>query len=315
VYATASLTGEAALLSGTPRKDRGSGATGGLLRKVGEYGILVLKDFGSVLALHREARSQVLAALREVYDGSWQRDLGVDGGRRLSWQGKLGLVAGCVPTLDQHYAVMGTLGDRFCLYRLAVDEASEQALRSLDHIGGIGAVRSELRESVQALFAGLELDPAALALTPEDRTRLAALSVLVVRARSTVLREAYQSREVELVPDAEAPGRLVVQLGLLRVGLRLLGLPDTTAWDVTRKTALDSMPALRRQVLERLVTRDGRETTSAVAVELDLPTTTVRRVLEDLTAHGVLTRESASKGKADTWETTPWTRQQWKAGE
>jgi hypothetical protein len=46
IYATASLTGEAALLSGTPRKDRGSGATGGLLRKVGEYGILVLKDFG-----------------------------------------------------------------------------------------------------------------------------------------------------------------------------------------------------------------------------------------------------------------------------
>ena len=29
------------------------------------------QDFGSVLSMHREARAAVLAALREVYDGSW----------------------------------------------------------------------------------------------------------------------------------------------------------------------------------------------------------------------------------------------------
>jgi hypothetical protein len=66
----ATLT-EAALLSGVPRKDVAAGASGGLLRKIGDYGILTLKDFGSVLSMHRDARAGVLAALRECYDGAW----------------------------------------------------------------------------------------------------------------------------------------------------------------------------------------------------------------------------------------------------
>jgi hypothetical protein len=41
----------AALLSGTPRKQMAKDAKGGLLRKVGSFGILVLKDFTSVLGL------------------------------------------------------------------------------------------------------------------------------------------------------------------------------------------------------------------------------------------------------------------------
>src|SRR5262249_41049404 len=72
VTAAATMT-EAALLSGTPKKDRASGASGGLLAKIGDYGILTLKDFGSVLSMHGDTRAATLAALREIYDGSWDR--------------------------------------------------------------------------------------------------------------------------------------------------------------------------------------------------------------------------------------------------
>ena len=37
---------------------------------IGESGIILCKDFGSVLSMHRESRGQVLAALREIFDGS-----------------------------------------------------------------------------------------------------------------------------------------------------------------------------------------------------------------------------------------------------
>jgi Bifunctional DNA primase/polymerase, N-terminal/Primase C terminal 1 (PriCT-1) len=89
IVLAATLT-EAALLSGVPRKDHASGATGGLLRKIGDYGILTLKDFGSVLSMPHATRAQTLAALRECFDGSWDRPMGTDGGKVLSWQGKLG---------------------------------------------------------------------------------------------------------------------------------------------------------------------------------------------------------------------------------
>ena len=76
---------EAALLSGTPNKERAEAAKGGLLRAIGDFGIIVAKDFGSVLSMNRDARAQLLAALREIYDGAWTRHVGTDGGKTLAW--------------------------------------------------------------------------------------------------------------------------------------------------------------------------------------------------------------------------------------
>ena len=74
VVLESSITGPAALLSGTAKKERAKNATGGLLRKLPEGGgMLLLKDFTSIIDMHRDARAEVLAALREIYDGRWDR--------------------------------------------------------------------------------------------------------------------------------------------------------------------------------------------------------------------------------------------------
>jgi hypothetical protein len=72
---------EAALLSGTPKHERAKDATGGLLRQIGDFGILLAKDFTSVLSQNRDTAKQAMAAMREIYDGRWDRPLGTDGGR------------------------------------------------------------------------------------------------------------------------------------------------------------------------------------------------------------------------------------------
>ncbi len=251
VYPAATLT-EAALLSGTPRKEHAQGASGGLLREVGNFGVLVLKDFGSVLSQHRDTRSAVLAALRELFDGSWTRRLGTDGGKTLHWEGKLGLLAGCTPAIDQHHGVLSALGERFVWFRLAVDNPAEQARRSLAHAGRERQMRDELAAAVRGLFAGLDLATPP-PLSDDDADRLIALATLTVRCRSAVLRDSYAAREIELVPDSEAPGRLVAVLGRLLVALRLIGVPETDAWRVTVKAGLDSMPALRWRALAHLL--------------------------------------------------------------
>jgi hypothetical protein len=134
VHQAATLT-EAGLLSGSPKREQASDATGGLLRKVGDFGILVAKDFGSVLSMHQAEQAKVLAALREVYDGSWNRDLGADGGRSLRWRGKCGFLGGCTPTIDRAHGVMGALGERFLLYRVNVDDAVAQGRRRVANRG------------------------------------------------------------------------------------------------------------------------------------------------------------------------------------
>ena len=125
---------------------------GGLLRTIGDYGIILAKDFGSILSLHHDSRSQVLAALREVYDGSWTRPLGTDGGKTLHWEGKVGLIAGCTPTIDRHHAVMGAMGERFVLLRLSPTDAHEQGRKALAHAKQAEQMRAELSEAVAALF-------------------------------------------------------------------------------------------------------------------------------------------------------------------
>src|SRR5262249_38982190 len=112
----------AALLSGTPNRDRNKAAKGGLLRKIGDFGILTLKDFGSVLSMHTETRAELLAALREIYDGEWTRHVGSDGGKTLHWKGKLGNIFGSTPIIDSYHAVIGQLGDRWLLSRMAPDD-------------------------------------------------------------------------------------------------------------------------------------------------------------------------------------------------
>lgn len=307
VYRSGALT-EASLLSGTPQRENARGAKGGLLREIGEFGILLHKDFGSVLSMQRDTRAGVLAALREIYDGSWTRHVGTDGGRTLHWSGKLGLIAGCTPEIDAHHAVMASLGERFVLHRMSAVDAEQQAGRALESVGDEERMRAELATAVAGVFAGRDLVPTGL--DADERTRLIRLTSLAVRARSTVSRDSY-NREVILVPEPEAPGRLARVFAQLLSGMVAVGVPRAQAWGIVEKMALDSMPALRRQVLATLLLNTNRIDTTSVAETLGYPTTTTRRALEDLAAHGLVTRRSQGAGKADLWEVDGWARDRW----
>jgi hypothetical protein len=68
-HVTSTIQSEGALLSASSRRERSKTATGGLLRKIGDRGILVIKDVTSILSADRNVRASVLAAVREIYDG------------------------------------------------------------------------------------------------------------------------------------------------------------------------------------------------------------------------------------------------------
>lgn len=81
----------------------------------------------------------------------------------------------------------------------------------------------------------------------------------------------------------------------------MIGLEDRQAWALVTKVAFDSMPAQRRTVIQHLQAA-GETTTKKTAIVLGVPTTTARRTLEDLAAHGVTLRSAGKQpGEADTW--------------
>lgn len=296
VISVAAVT-PAALLSGTSRRERAVHATGGLLRQIGERGIIACKDFGSMLSQRPEAKAETLAALREIYDGAWTRHVGSDGGQTLEWTGKLGLVFGCTEVLDMHHSTMAAMGERFLLVRIP-SAGREQAERALSHSGANTSMRRDLAEVVAALFHARRDDPRELSV--QERDELVSLATLTVRLRSTVERNRL-SREIELVHGAEGPARLVKMLHGLLNGLDVLGYPRALALDIVRRVARDSVLPMRRNAFDIVRGHGAPIETRKVASALRLPMNTVRRALEDLAAHDLVTRTALGDGKSDLW--------------
>jgi hypothetical protein len=303
IVQAATLT-PAGLLSGTPKKQRDKGAKGGLLRQMGDFGIIVLKDFGSILSMRFDARAEVLAALREIYDGAWTRHLGTDGGKTLEWSGKAGLVFGVTGALDAHYAVIGTMGDRFLLNRLGPVEHG-QFDRALRHVGAVNEkMRTELGQAVARLFAGRKTEPRPI--SADEIKQLDDVLMLIVRLRGAVERDRY-SREVEAIYGVEGTARIGLMLERFLAGLHTLGVDRATSLKVVTTIAMDSVPPLRRRAYEHL--QRARDLTGfsvaletgAIAKALGLPTTTVRRALEDLAAYRVIERRGQGMGNSDLW--------------
>jgi Bifunctional DNA primase/polymerase, N-terminal len=297
----------AGLLSGTSKKQQAKGAKGGLLQQIGDFGILALKDFGSILSMHPETKAETLAALREVYDGSWTRHVGSDGGRTLHWQGKVGLITAATGVIDSHYSVIGAMGDRFLFSRLAPTQGQAQFTRALDHVGPTTKqMREELAQAVAQLFAGRKSDPRPI--NKDEAERIGSMISLVVRLRGPVVRD-RRTNEIEAIYGAEGTARVGLALERLLAGLDTLGVERAAAMDVVLSVAMDSVPPQRRAAYE-CVCKHGDVKTADVAVELGLPTNTARRVLEDLTAYRLLERRSLGQGHADKW-----VRANWEAGQ
>ena len=297
---------EGSLLSGVSKRDTTKGAKGGLLREIGAFGILAPKDFTTVLAMNRDSKSQVLAALREIYDGTWVRWVGTDGGRKLEWRGKIGLIGGCTNAIDAAHAVMGTLGERFVFCRIPPEGRHAVANRALGHAGQEAAMRSELAAAVEGLLAHTTAPQGPVDLMAGETERLVALADLATVCRAPVVRDSYR-REIEDVPGAEMPTRVVIVFKLLFGALQALGVDRARIWTLLERVALDSMPLVRRNALSVLFGKPEADT-QEIATGMKVPTITARRGLEDLAAYGVVDRIVAGAGLPDRWRLSEWAR-------
>jgi hypothetical protein len=311
VHPVATLTASA-LLSGTSKREQAKDATGGVLRQVGDFGVLLAKDFTSVLAQNRDTRGEALAALREVYDGSWNRPMGTDGGRVLSWSGKCGLLGGVTPAFDRYHAVVSTLGDRFLLLRLPDIHPGRAAVMALTHRGREVEMRAELAEALGGLVEHADPTKVNRELTADETSGLVDLAVFTARARTGVDRDGY-SREVLYLPQVEGPGRLVTAYARMLGGLEAIGCDEATAWSVLGRIAVDCLPAVRGRLARVLLAAGSPLRTSAVAASLGMATRTAHPALEDMALVGLVDRDkvNANDNAPDLWAASAWLRRYW----
>ena len=176
------LSGEAALLSGTPQNKRAEEATGGLLREIGSSGLLVIKDFTSVLSMHRDTRAKVISALREIHDGHWVRDVGTDGGMKIPWSGRIVIIGACTTAWDAHREVVASMGDRFLVVRQRTDRLPA-GRKAIGNHGSERQMREQLGAAVRETLAR-PLAGAPPEIGDDGDAGLLALADLVTRCRT-----------------------------------------------------------------------------------------------------------------------------------
>lgn len=279
---TSTIASEGALLSATAAKERSKSATGGLLRSLGKRSILVLKDFTTILSMSdRNSRSTVLAALREVYDGYWARNVGSDGGQTLVWKGHLTLIGACTTAWDSAHAVVSSMGDRFVLIRSDSSNtrtrltAGRQAIQNTGHES---EMRRELSKSVANVIESIK--PAAkVEIGGDEQEAILAVANLVTLARTSIEYD-YRGKLIR-VHAPEAPTRFAKELTQMARGALVIGLDSAETLELVYRCARDSMPPLRLRCLLD-VARNAGTGTNEVTRRIQVPWSAVDRELQAL---------------------------------
>jgi hypothetical protein len=102
---------------------------------------------------------------------SWQRNPGSDGGKTLTWIGRIVVMGACTTAWDTHHTVVASMGDRFVLVRIDSTEGRLDAgTHALNSTGCEVTMRAELADVVGGVMASLNTTPANV--TPDERTQL-----------------------------------------------------------------------------------------------------------------------------------------------
>jgi len=288
------------LLSGKEKKQPHTS----LLKRIPDGAILLVRDFSTVLAMREEDRAEVFAQLRKVYDGHFSRATGESG--ELTWTRKLGLICGCTSEIEEARSFMARLGERFLYLRMPPIERERAAIQAIQNREQLKQMRTELLDATRTFFQELKI-PNHVEIPEELEKCLVKIANFVSLARTPVPRDRY-TREIRDKPNPEMPTRLGQQFAQLACGHAAMhGRSVVTEEDVAfvAQVAKSCIPQRLSLMLALLLKASRPQPTSAIAAAIRLPTSTVRRDLEDLAALDLVTRIlPGSSGKPDSWTLT-----------
>lgn len=268
--------------------------------------IITMKDFTSILSMRQEEKMSILGQLREIYDGRYDRAFGTGG--EIHWTGRVTLVAGVTGIIDNQHTLFQTMGERFVMYRVLQPNDEEVAEKALSISGQETEMRQELRMAMRKFFWGIKIPKIGkITIPPEITKTLASLASFIVIARSGIIRNSYGAKEIELIPEPEAPSRLAKQLGVLIKALAVLAGKRLISWEeyyLTLRVALDTVPRNKISHLLALIEREEGTKTSEVATQTGYSLAGAEMILEDLFALKLINKTDWGQGTTPLWHLT-----------
>lgn len=289
---------------------KSSSGDAGLLAKVPYGGMLIFKDFTSMLEKRQEARNAIMAQLREIFDRKFDKSTGNN--QDTAWTGKLGALAGVTTAVHEYMSEMSVMGDRFIMYSPKMPDR-RKLLNFIMEMKLLGDSQEMKLNSAKGIMHGYLRHVIKYAKNPrlnmsqEHREHLMDVADFATKVRSGVIVDERKGH-VRFVPEPEMPTRLIEQLLSIATVLSLMQEVDGEDGDLKEddmnllyKIAFDSIPVKRRWALRELASYIGGATTAGIAAKIGYETEVVKEWLAQLNALHICRRMKGGSGGADTW--------------
>jgi len=271
------------------------------LKQVGSSGILVMSDLTVLFSKSKETREAILSQMRMIYDGELIKYVG-NSPEPIKWSGRLGVIAGCTPSIYHYFEEVADMGERFIYYRLKDYSAKKAAKLSFERILYGKALDEKLsglyKEYIEEVVKGA--DDAPMPAFVEDRIIKIALFAEQIR---TPIHTNFHG-DVDRIPVKAFPMRVALQLKSIVRALVVIRKHDGLDLTENDMDIVDwcgySLANEEKRVCLRAIARMDFEDsvmTTVIADDIGLRTEITRTILQNLTSVGVLKRT----GKNDSF--------------
>jgi hypothetical protein len=288
------------LLSGFTKKENASLLLNSKFPK--ENAILTFKDFTTVLEMNSDKRREILAQLREVYDGSIRKPFGT--GEIVEWKGKLGVIVGVTPIIDIYSSVTQVLGERFIYYRPIMPDGITMAIRAMSGSGKEITMREELKVCFARYIHGTTIPKVVPEIPREIGQKIANLACFAVLARSGVVRDGY-SRDIRLIPAPEQPTRLAKQFGTLYKALEIIESNPSENYRIVHRVAIDTIPSSRKEIFLKLYKSSEWVEGKEIIQSSNQSESVIRRHLEEIEGLRLTQKRSGEGINSYQWALSP----------
>lgn len=240
---------ENSILSGYHVDAKKKAASIGLLVDIGQSGIVLMKDFTTILSKRDDERKKIVAALREIHDGQYARVLGNVG--KIGWAGKATIIAATTQSLEKSWAVLRDMGERFIQVRTIRADGVGVADAAIKQIGHETAIANK---TVKLAKAFVDFDTLAFNSNGfywnERFDEIKYLAEYVAHCRAPT-HHLNNREEAVKEGETESPSRLMKAFGQIAhahalLFRRAIGDEEIAA---VRRVALDSIQTPRARLL------------------------------------------------------------------
>lgn len=280
-----------------------SGAAGGkhsLLNESRVDNMMVLSDLTVLFSKNKDTRNAILGQFRKIFDGELIKYIGTKE-EPLKWQGRMGILAGCTPSIYRYFEEVSDMGERFIFYRLRPNDSYKATRLAMNRQFSGKEIDDNMTDLYQNYIKEVVQDMAErkseIKLTDEVKERIIEISMFAELLRTTVTTDKFKGT-IESIPVTAMPMRTALQIKAVVKGMVAINVYEG-------EEVVDIMKAIDwlgfslaneeiRKVLEIMYSLPNGETVTKaeVADDIGLGTDAAGKILQRLAAVEVLERIS-----------------------